>query len=291
MIVQTMQRQYAVLQVLHSDAREESSLCKDLETDQLCLLVRFRDAADCRRMLPLMAAQRSNRSFEDYQGLFTQNGELYLHFRYTQAPLLKKRLEKGDLLFRERLELTRDLLERMTLLDMPPILQYEALRECNVTVDEALRARFNYVLQSLDKGDNVDMTFICVRVSEWLKMIFAQELEAESVPEVSGLRKRLDQGEFASYLEIYRAYDEVRKVLLQRTAQGPAEPRTWLFRLWDRIKGWSRLVKPILVGLVLVASFCYLLYTLLVPSLPSGTPVRFDRIGTVEIQHTRDFGS
>ena len=63
MIVQTMQRQYAVLQVLHSDAREESSLCKDLETDQLCLLVRFRDAADCRRMLPLMAAQRSNRFF------------------------------------------------------------------------------------------------------------------------------------------------------------------------------------------------------------------------------------
>lgn len=286
MIVQTMERHYAVLQVLHSTTQEESSVCKDLETEELCLLVRFRDPKTSRRLLPLMAAQRSNHSFEDYQGLFTRNGDLYLRFRYTQAPLLSQRLEKGDLTFQERLELTRDMLERMTLMDMPPMLQYEVLRECNVTVDEALRTRFNYILESLDKGANIDMSFICARVSEWLRRIFAQELEAESVPEVTGLIRQLDQGAFGTYLEIYRGYDAVRKQLLERTAKGPAEPRTWLFRLWERIKGWSRLVKPILVGLVLVASVCYLIYTLLVPQVPSGTPVRFDRIGTVEIQNT-----
>ena len=76
----------------------------------------------------------------------------------------------------------------------------------------------------------------------------------------------------------------MRKQLLQRTLSGPVEPRTWLFRLWERLKRLTRFVKPVLAGVVLVAAFCYLVYTLLLPAQPKGTPVLFDRIGTVEIQ-------
>lgn len=284
MIVQTLDRQYAVLQVLHSDDLQESSICKDLETDELCLLARFRDADMTCRLLPMMSAQRGNRSFEDYQGLFTRDGELFLRFRYSPAPLLSERLAAGELTFRERLELSRDMLERMTLLDMPTLLQFEALREGNVTVDEALRVRFNYVLAAIDGGLNISIRFICDRVSQWMERIFAHELEEESVPEIRELIERLDQAEFATYLEIYTAYDQVRKTLLERVAEGPTEPKTWLFRMWERIKSWKRLVKPVLVGIVLVASFCYLIYTLLLPKVPGGTPVVFDRIGTLEIQ-------
>lgn len=288
MIVQTLDRQYAVLQVLHSDTVQEGSICKDLESNELCLLARFRDADVTCRLLPMMSAQRSNRSFEDYQGLFTRDGDLFLRFRYSQAPLLSEQLAAGDLTFHERLELSRDMLERMTLLNMPPLLQFEALRECNVTVDEALRVRFNYVLADMDGGLNISIRFICDRISQWMERIFARELEEESVPEIKALIEQLDQAEFDSYLAIYTAYDRVRKLLLERVAGGTTQPKTWLFRMWERIKGWRRLVKPVLVGIILVASFCYLIYSLLLPSVPGGTPVVFDRIGTLEIQRAAE---
>ena len=48
-------------------------------------------------------------------------------------------------------------------------------------------------------------------------------------------------------------------------------------------KKLARFVRPILVGVVLIAAFCYLVYTLLQPAQPTGTPVLYDAIGTVEI--------
>ena len=286
MIVRTLDRQFAVLQVLRSDENEEILVCQDLE-DQgagLYTLARFRNPSLNRYLLPMLAREQLNPAFEDYLGVFSRDGDVYARFRYTDAPLLTQRLERGDFSFRERLEIGGSLLERRALLNMPPALQFEVLRDGNVTVDDALRPRFNYVLESMANCFNVDIGFICVRVSELLRKLFAQELSARSLPELEEYLKGLEQTRYQSYLEIYAGYDKVRKLLLQRTLSGPAEPRTWLFRLWDRIKKLSRFVRPVLAGVVLIAAFCYLMYTLLLPAQPKGTPVLFDRIGTVEIQ-------
>ena len=286
MIVRTLERQFVVLQVLRSEENEEICVCQDPEDEGagLYTLARFRSPALNRYLLPMLAREKLNTAFEDYLGVFSRDGEVYARFRYTDAPLLTERLERGDFGFRERLEIGGNLLERVTLLNMPPALQFQALRDGNVTVDDALRVRFNYVLESMDNCFNADIGFVCVRVSELLQKLFAQELSARSVPELEAYLKQLEQTRFQSYLEIYAGYDRVRKALLERTMSGPAEPRTWLFRLWARLKKLTRFVKPVLAGLVLVAAFCYLVYTLLLPAQTKGTPVLFDSIGTVEIQ-------
>ncbi len=286
MIVQTLERRFVVLQVLRRDERAEICVCQDTEDEDagLYTLARFRDPALHRCLLPMLVRQRLNPAFEDYLGVFSRDGDVYARFRYTDAPLLVRRLEQGDFGFRERLEIGGNLLERMALLNMPPALQFEALRDGNVTVDDALRPRFNYIFGSMDNCLNTDMGFICIRTAELLRLLFAPELSAKSIPELEAYLETLDQAGLQSYLEIYAGYDQVRKQLLARTLSGPAEPRTWLFRLWERLKRLSRFVRPVLTGLVLVAAFCYLLYTLLLPAQPTGTPVLFDRIGTVEIQ-------
>ena len=291
MIVRTLERQFVVLQVLRSEENEEICVCQDPEDEGggLYTLARFRSPALNRYLLPMLAREKLNTAFEDYLGVFSRDGEVYARFRYTDAPLLTDRLARGDFSFRERLEIGGNLLERVTLLNMPPALQFQALRDGNVTVDDALRVRFNYVLESMDNCFNADIGFVCVRVNELLQKLFARELSARSLPELEEYLKLLEQTRFQSYLEIYAGYDRVRKALLERTLTGPAEPRTWLFRLWARLKKLTRFVRPVLGGLVLVAAFCYLVYTLLLPAQPKGTPVLFDSIGTVEMQ-TGDSG-
>jgi len=287
MIIRTPERSFAVMQVLRSDSDEEISVCRDLSggSGELCTLARFRSPELNRYLLPMLVRQQSNPAFEDFLGLFTQDGDLYARFRYTQAPTLKARLEQGDLTFRERLEIAGELLGRMTLLDMPAPIQYEALREENVTVDDALRVRFNYALGSMNACFNINMGFICLRVQELLQELFAKELAEQSVPELVPYLAELEQGGLENYLAVYRGYDRIRKALEERVAAAPAEPQTWLFRLWARIKSLARFVRPILAGLVLIAAFCYLIYTLRAPQTLKGTPVTFDRIGTVEIQN------
>ena len=286
MIVRTLDRQFVVLQVLRSEENEEICVCQDPEDEGagLYTLARFRSPALNRYLLPMLARQKQNAAFEDYLGVFSRDGEVYARFRYTDAPRLTQRLEQGDFSFRERLEIGSNLLQRVTLLNMPPSLQFQALRESNVTVDDALRVRFNYVLESMDNCFNADMGFVCVRVAELLQKLFAQERAARALPELEEYLKLLEQTRFESYLDIYAGYDQVYKRLLERTMSGPAEPQTWLFRMWAKLKRLGRFVKPVLAGLVLVAAFCYLVYTLLMPAQPKGTAVLFDRIGTVEIQ-------
>lgn len=286
MIVRTLERQFVVLQVLRSSENEEICVCQDLEDEEagLYTLARFRNPALNRYLLPMLVRQQSNPAFEDYLGVFSRDGDIYARFRYTDAPLLVQRLERGDFSFRERLEIGGNLLERVALLNMPASLQFQALWDGNVTVDDSLRVRFNYGLESMDNCFNADIGFVSVRVAELLQKLFAPERSSKSVPELEAYLKLLEQTRFQNYLEIYAGYDQVRKKLLERTMSGPAEPRTWLFRLWERLKKLARFAKPVLAGLVLVAAFCYLVYTLLLPAQPKGTPVLFDSIGTVEIQ-------
>lgn len=293
MIVRTMDQRFAVLRVLRRGADEEIYVCRDLNDPQgeLCTLARFHNPALNRYLLPMLARQQENPAFEDFLGLFSRDGDLYARFRYSEAPFLSQRLEAGDFGFEERLVIGGNLLERMTLLNMPVPLQFEALRERNVTVDDSLQVRFNYVLESMTACYNVDMGFVCVRVGELLRVLFDPELSARGVPELEALLEDLDLARYGSYLELYRAYDGVRAALRGRVQNGRVEPDTWLFRLWGHIKELRRFVKPVLGGLVLVAAFCYLVYTLLVPARPAGTPVRFDQIGTVQIQSARTPGS
>lgn len=289
MIVQTLERRYAVLQVLRSTADEEVSVCRDLQEEQnrLYTLVRFKDPSINRYILPMLLSQQSNPDFEDFLGLFSQDGDLYARFTRSGAPTLTQRLEDGLRLV-ERLEIGRSLTERMTLLNMPAPLQFEALREGNVTVDESMSVRFNYVLESMNGCFNVDIGFVCLRIQEIMQRLFAPELAAQAAPELVVYLRKLEQTVYKSYLEIYAGYDAVLQALLGREQAGAVTPRTWLFRLWERIKGLKRYVIPILGGLVLVVSLCYLVYTLICPPMPVGTPVIYDRIGTVDIADPAD---
>jgi len=284
MIIRTPEKSFAVVQVLRSEQDEEISVCRELDGGALSTLARFRSPELKRELLPMLAREQSNPAFEDFLGLFTQNGDLCARFRFTQAPTLRARLDRGDLTFRERLEIGSGVLMRMTLLNMPAPLQYEALQERNVTVDDALRVRFNYVLGSMTACFNRNMGFICLQVQELLQSLFAPELAAESVPELLPLLDELEQTVYPDYLSIYRRYDGIRKELELRAASASAQPRTWLFRMWDRVKALGRFVRPIAAGLVLIAAFCYLLYSLQAPTALKGTPVTFTSIGTVEIQ-------
>ena len=283
MIVQTAEQFYAVVRVLWDTETEEVSVCRDA-SNNLCTLVCFKDAEKRGFFLPLLARQRDNPAFSDYLGVFTQNGALYARFRYTDAPTLAQRLEKDNWSLRERLEIGSSLLEQITLMNMPPAILFQALQERNVTVDDSLTVRFNYTLKNMDNCEKMDMAFVCAGVQRILERLFQKELTERSVPELVEFFTTLDHNDFTAYLELYSMYDQVRRALLSREIAGQVEPQTWLFRLWAKIKSLRRFVRPVLGGIVLIAALCYLIYTLLAPTVPKGELTQFGSIGTVEIQ-------
>ena len=286
MIIRTPEQRFTVLRVLQRTEEQEICLCQELgrEPEEVSTLIRFRNPARSRHLLPMMIRQKENPAFEDFLGVFTQQEDLCVRFRYSEAPSLQSWLQRDTLSLMERLEIGANLLERAMLLNMPAPILSEVLREENITVDEAMRVRFNYFLTTVLTAGQTDLGFICGRLYHLMQLLFAAELKTRALPPLDELLTRLREASFESLVEIYGAYDLFRQAVENQISIKPAEPQTWLFRLWAAVKKLSRFIKPVLGGLVLVAAFCYLIYTLLAPARPKGTPFFIDQIGTVEIE-------
>ncbi len=286
MVIRTPQQRFEVVQVLSTSTVAEFCTCRDLnqQRGQTELLARFWNRGLCEGLLPILVNQPEQGTFRDLLGMFTRDGELYARFAYTEAPLLGQRITDESLGLKTRLEIAGNLLERMALLNMPPAVQMGALEDRNVTVDDALRVRFNYVLSSLGEQLEAGYGDVSCRTAQLIRQLFVKELTAQSVPELEGYLAKMQAGAYTGYIGMYSDYDRVRKELLLREVRADMEPQTWLFRMWEKIKSLSRFVRPVLAGLLVVASCLYLIYTLLEPTQPKGTPVIFEQIGTVDIE-------
>ncbi len=285
MIIRTQDRRFQVVQVLRRTNGADYCVCRDPDDPETApeLLGCFRDPALRERMLAELAPQAGNGRFTDLLGLFTQDGALYARFRYTQAPPITWRMEDERLGLRTRLEIGGNLLERMALMNMPEAVQLEVLTPENITVDDALNVRFNYVMATAGGRIQTEPAQVAAQAAQVLEGLCRKELAEESVPELTDYLAALRAGEYEGYVRMYAGFDQVRKALLAREIATGVEPRTWLFRLWKKIKGLARFVRPVLAGLVLLASCLYLVYTLLSPTQPEGTPVIFEKIGTVDV--------
>lgn len=288
MIIRTSERNFTVLQVIHTSSEEEVSVCRDMEGGNTFTINRFPASGRGQEVLPLLARQMGNSAFEDYIRVFTQSGDIYGQFVHVDAPSLEHRLESQTIFLQERLAMASGLLERLVLMDMPHQMACNVLQEGNVLVDDTLTVRFRYALSAEMLCAPLGINDVSVALHQVLSRLFAVELSAQSARILEEFLETLAHKSYDSYLAIFAAYATVHEKMLQLIEEGGIHPKTFLFRLWEQIKRYFKLCKPVLIGLVLIAAFCYLIYTMIAPSDLQGTPVFFDEIGTVEIAPNSD---
>lgn len=287
MLIQTLKRRFEVLQVLDATRDTEVLICRDLweEGERKYLLVVMKNPDLIYRSAPFFVEQSGNDSFKDLIECFSRESQFYVVFAYYEKPLLGERYGEERYTLSERLEIGKSLLSRMVLQNMPPSIQCEALQERNLRLDSSLQVYFNYILEEVPAYGTLNLGRVQMELARIFRLLLRQEIATQVVEEVQIFVDNLEQGEFRNYLEIYEAYDRLYVLLRGLQEVGEIHPKSFLFRLWERIKGLLRYAKPILAGLILATALGFLIYTIVYPSqTPGSPPVVIEAIGTVRAE-------
>lgn len=94
MRIQTLNRDYEILQMAESGERMDVLIARDERhpEDGKCMLIVLKQKWDIYRFLPFLADQEENKPFDDFMGYFPRDGYLYMVFRFYEYAHLSDRL-------------------------------------------------------------------------------------------------------------------------------------------------------------------------------------------------------
>lgn len=250
-----------------------------------CMLVVLKQDADIHKFLPFLAAQQENAPYDDFLGYFPREGRLYIVFRFYDYMTLSERLS-SDTGFEERVMIAGNILRRIVILNLPTYLQYEVLGEGNILAGKNGDIRFSYGFHELDRFDSITDRDVIERLTGVLKKIFPEELEKHSCPPLEQFFERIEKEKFPGIAAVLREYDITARAALTLQEAGKIRPKSFGFRLWEKIKKLVRGLKYLLLALVIGALAGYLVYTIRYPSKKAEEAMNYKAIGTLTIGET-----
>lgn len=285
MMIQTYDHSYQVIRCLDSTEETTEYLCRELRRskEELCLLVCIHEQVLAERFTLFLEEKIHKEEFTDYKECFQEEGSFYAVFACRQEPVLADRLLKERLSLTERVSIARGLFEWLLLQNPHPYFAVNALRPSQITVSRSLEVRWNYHLEQLWQFDQPKTEDVAFELAQILALLFARELDQMLYPELDLYLGRMESGQFSAYLDMYRAFLAVSEVLLEEPEK-ERTPRTFWFRLWERIKILAGFLKRILMVLLLIATVLYVVFVLLDDSGSEAGQQVMKQIGDLEIE-------
>ena len=287
MRIQTLNSDYEILRMAESGERLDVLIARDEKHPEKgkCMLVVLKQDSDIHKFLPFLAAQQENAPYDDFLGYFPREGRLYIVFRFYDFMTLSERLS-SDTGFEERVMIAGNILRRIVILNLPTYLQYEVLGEGNILAEKNGDIRFSYGFHELDRFDSITDRDVIERLTGVLKKIFPEELEKHSCPPLEQFFERIEKEKFPGIAAVLREYDITARAALTLQEAGKIRPKSFGFRLWEKIKKLVRGLKYLLLALVIGALVGYLVYTIRYPSKKAEEAMNYKAIGTLTIGET-----
>ena len=219
-------------------------------------------------------------AFTDYREHFIDSGKLCIVMKYTQGVTLSTKIATESLPFTERLELGRRILEKAVLQDIPDYFLAKCFTPDQMIIKPDLSVCFNYPIDDIitDREQNGRDNIVSL-----LSLLFATELERKVPDLLMDFFRRLPELSEQRLLDIYSEYYAVAAKLEEYDA-AEEQPRTFWFKLWDKIKALLKVLKNILIIALILAAIAYLIYTIIDPGKDKESSGHFESIGTLTIR-------
>ena len=286
MRIQTLNADYEVIQILRKDVRKDVLLVKkaDLSNTEKYMFVIIKQKKDIRLFLSFCADLKQNMSFDDFLDFFPKDGQLYMLFKYYDSRTIEERAFAESISLKEKLSITRNLIQRMIFLNVPVYLMYETLDRRNLRVDENGMVYFNYHLYDVEKFGNITLQDIWERLYLLLIRLFEKELYDKSCPCLEEWLEQLQMKKHESYMELMQTYEPVYKNLMEIDQKNEIKPYRMEFRIWDWIKSKFVYLKYIAMAAVAAGLIWFLADTILHPEYPEADVFNYVSIGTLELK-------
>lgn len=283
MIVRTSRNAYLVIGYKGQEGENETCLCENMSDRRRCLMIRIKDEALIRACVGFFYEQADSRTFTDFEECTTDEDSLLLIFSSPQGQPLTEMLGNEYSGLEERARIMENVLEKIIIQDMAPCFAVACLQPAAVWVKRNLEVSFLYSIAGAEQGKDLGMRKVQESLRRLLQTVFEEELKKETIPPMEAFLKRLEKEAFPDYMELYRQFREAEEKMLALPEEALMVPRTFLFRLWDRIKRLFGPLKTILALALLMVTLVYMIWTIQTASLPSASMELINQIGTLDI--------
>lgn len=283
MVIQNSTRTYVVLRQMESNTIRQ----------YLCRQTASGEEAECRiavvpnqyapDLIPYLEDQREEGKFTDLLDFFTDESSLYIVTAATSFASLESRLGGAACSLAERMTIMKNLLEALLLQGMDDFFCCAALKASDIGVSDALEIGLQYDLDGIiDHGQSV-FVMTQYRLAGVVRVIFRNELEQQSLPELMELEERLKQGTFSSLLEVYGWFLPVAELWSNRK-EDDLRPMSFWFRVWE----WLKLLAGKLVWLwklvLILLAAGYLIVSVKMFFAEPAVSDNYKEIGTLTIE-------
>lgn len=286
MMIRNLSKKYLVIQELECTQTVSQYLCRmmDQEDSRMYRAARqeiLRVGADEIRFL---MEQVKNENFTDFVDFFTDGDSLYVLMQYGAGISLREKLITEECSLGERLEIGKNLLERLLLLDLPPFFLNAAMTEDQVRVEKNGDVGLDYNLVEIDRFSTYGFSQGAEGIGRVFMTLYGEELRLKAIPELETMVYGLLHGEKDSLMDIYQGFLPIYRTW-KRRRDGELEPKNFLFRLWDMVKAAGRLLKKLVMPAICLLAVAYLVLSVRNFFAPPGVKAQFTSIGTVQIEN------
>lgn len=293
MIIQSLKHNYSVVQKVKSCGESIGYRCTDKEEvpEGEYHVILLRNNGKKPELLEYFSEMIFyHQDFRDLHECFQNHNQLYIVFEYNEGKLLNDRLRKEQYGLYERIRIGKALFEEMILQNMPYYFLWEGLRKENVVLTDSMDLRFRYTLSDIENHAGYSISDVCKSFDSWMQRLFSKEIKSRGCDELTLFRRALKNAEFKTYMEIYEAFLQVYKELMNLHETGmEIQPYYFVYRSMEGIKIFYKKINTLLGILVLCILAAAAVYLISYKKNNTGeTEKGISRIGTVEIGNQKE---
>ena len=285
MIIRNLNKKYMVIQENLGVEDVRQYICYDMDSAQ-----NTQYCAVCQNLtsvrpdeIRFLMEQLNNENFSDLVDFFINDDFLCILIKYHAGIWLENKISSEKCSLNERLELVKNLLERVLILNMPDYFFYSAMNINRIKVTKANEVYFTYDCCDIAQFDSINFQDGLKSLADVIEFIFEQEIKQRSIQELFALVYDLRHDGIKSYLGIYERYWDIYQIYFGKK-QEDLKPYSLAFRIWEIIKKIGVFLKKFVkIALVLLA-IAYLVVSIMELYAEPGFNENFKSIGTVEIK-------
>ncbi len=284
MVIRTLETTYTVIRQLPYKGGNNVYACGEEGKDELFLLVEFANKETIPDAVAFLSEHRKDGEFTDFKDCFFSGENFYALFSFLQSKSLEDILQDDGAGLEERLSLIRALLEKWMLMKMPAYFIYDCARMDHLRYTDAGKCVPCFELEEIRQKGSCGFAEGQGRLARVWHEVFKPEISKRTVVELVDFERELEEGNFEDVQALFVAYDKLEAKVLGQEAKEWVQPKTWPFRLWERIKTFFPFVKRVIATALVIAAFMFLFYTMKKSMESGGQQRQFEQIGTLKIR-------
>lgn len=261
MVIQSLYENMTIIKRIYDSESFEINLCKQNETDnKLYTTIVLKDINLIHSNIKFFSKMRENDKFIDFINCFSRNSYLYIMFSYYEEnPIKFDQVSSLPLL--QRVEIAKQILELIVILDIPKPILYDVLSDENINLDSSGKISFNYFLKNMDRYNAIEEKSGIKRIASMFVKIFPEEITENTVDGFNSLVQQCENGTYKNIMSIYLEFRNLNDNFVKSLKRKKQKKENIIKRILKKIfKIWNK-IKGIVILLILCIGVVYLITT------------------------------